>query len=250
MDSAPGQPTRQGLIDIHCHLIPSVDDGARDFAESLETIRQLKRAGFVASICTPHMWPNEFDNKPDEARALTAVLQREIDQAGIDYRVFPGGELRLWPDVIGWMETHGVPNLAESRCVLVDMWIDRWPKWANQACQWLIDRNYQPILAHPERINIARNLDTRLRELEAIGVMLQCNFQSMTGENGYLADRIMRQLLSEQRVQLLALDTHGLRNLDGRLDGLAMVEVEYGAETVTQMTRDAVRQHILPGIEL
>ncbi len=250
MANTPDPTMRQGLIDIHCHLIPAVDDGSSDFGESLDTIRRLKQAGFVASICTPHMWPEEFVVKPDEARALTTVLQRQIDEAGIDYRVFAGGELRLVPNVIKWMESHGVPSLAQSRCVLVDMWVDRWPRWAGEACQWLLDRDYQPILAHPERINVARGLDTRLRELEASGVMLQCNYQSMTGENGYVADRVMRQLLAEDRCQFLALDAHGLRALESRLDGVVMVEMEYGPEIVTRLTRTAVREHILPGIDL
>src|SRR5687767_14764730 len=97
-----------GRVDIHSHLLPGVDDGCADADESLACVRRLKAAGFVGSICTPHIYPAMFpENRIDNIRGWVAALQRRIDTAGLDYRVWAGGELRIADDMIEWMRDHG-----------------------------------------------------------------------------------------------------------------------------------------------
>ena len=176
-------------IDIHSHLLPSIDDGCRSLDESIECITKLKSMGFVGSICTPHMWPEAFPgNTPEHVRAWTARLQQDLMERGVEYQVWPGGELRLFEGVVQWMQTNGVPTLADSRYVLIDTWDRSWPKFAASVFQWLIGQKYQPILAHPERVPDQRGLDKRIREVEEMGLLLQCNANSFTGAEGLRAD--------------------------------------------------------------
>src|SRR6185369_3150431 len=225
-----------GRIDIHSHLLPGVDDGCRDDHESFDCIALLKAAGYVGTVCTPHMGEDLYRmNIPSLVAQHVALLQERIDAAHLGYRVWPGGEVRITPGVIAWFEQFGVPTLGPSRCVLLDFWEHRWPDWVNKTFTWLIQRGYQPILAHPERIN-AKSFDDELREAEAMGVWLQGNFRSMTGEEGYRADQLVRELLAKNRYQLMALDMHGPDSLPGRLDGLALVESEFGAAAVERFT--------------
>lgn len=77
-----------------------------------------------------------------------------------------------------------------------------------------------------------------------MGVWLQGNFRSMTGEEGYQADRRVRQWLKENRYQLMALDMHGPQSLDGRFDGLRLVEAEFGHEALIRLTGTAPRQEL------
>ena len=149
------QPTdhAHSRIDIHSHLLPGIDDGCASLDESLESVRRLIAAGYRGSICTPHIWPEKYaGNKTGHIEAWTKQLQLQIWDTGLDYQVWPGGELRLFEGMIDWMKQRGVPTLAGSRCVLLDYWDNDWPKWTNECFRWLLDEGYQPILAHPERL--------------------------------------------------------------------------------------------------
>ena len=239
-----------GLIDIHSHLLPGIDDGCIDLQDSLECIAVLKRIGYVGSICTPHLWPQAFPaNTPAHIHGFVAALRRELAANNVEYPIWAGGELRLFKDVVDWMKAQGVPTLADSRCVLVDLWDAKWPKFADYAFDWLLEQGYQPILAHPERMKV-RNLDQLLRNLEARGVWLQGNFRPMTGEDGYHADQMVRKLLSEGRYRFMALDLHRFADLYSRIDGMVLVEQEFGVDAVQQLTVDAPLRDIFRTAEL
>jgi protein-tyrosine phosphatase len=230
-------------IDIHSHLLPNIDDGCISDEESLECVRRLKEAGYLGTICTPHIWPEAFpQNLPMQVRAWAARFGDLLEDMGIEYRVWPGGELRLYDGVIPFIEKNGVPTLADSRFVLVDFWDRQWPKWANSTFEWFLKHKYRPILAHPERIPDQRgDLDARLREVEAMGVLLQGNARSLTGAEGLPASMMARQLLGEQRYHFYALDMHRPETLMQRLDGMSLLEVEYGQKLHDHFTITAPR---------
>lgn len=235
-----------GRIDIHSHLLPSVDDGCFDFEESLACIERLQQAGYVGSICTPHFNPTDLIcNNIEHIRTLTEMLAERLREAGVEYRVWPGGELRLYDGVVDALKRGGVPTLADSRCVLVDFWVNKWPRWITPAFEWMLEQGYQPILAHPERLACTKVLDAKLAELTELGVWLQGNFRCMTGQDGFEANRWVRQLLSEDRYRFMALDMHRTESLNSRLDGIGLVEAEFGQEVVDRFTVQAPREYIL-----
>lgn len=234
-------------IDIHSHLIPDIDDGCRDIEEVVACVKQLKQQGFVGSICTPHIWPEMFPlNTPAKILGWTQWLRRELADRGVDYELWPGGEVRLYKDAIRWWKDHGVATLGGSNRVLVDMWVDAWPKWADQTIDHLLAEGYQPILAHPERINIHDGkLQPRLDALQSRGVWLQGNLQCFTGEQGYHADRYAREFLDAGRYQLLAMDMHRVESLEGRFDGMALIRRDFGRDVLEALLADAPRRLIL-----
>jgi protein-tyrosine phosphatase len=236
-----------GRIDIHSHVLPGIDDGCLDLEESIASIHTLKQHGYVGSICTPHMWPEMYPaNNVQNVNALTDVLRREIENAGIDYQLWIGGEVRLFPHVIDWLQAFGVPTLADSNYVLIDLWESgMWPRWVDKAVDWLIEQGYKPILAHPERIGIQKGLEGRLDTLAALGVLLQGNFNCMTGEEGYLADQRIRQYMRENRYTFLAMDMHRPAALPSRIDGMSLVIEEFGEDTLTRLTEINPRRLIL-----
>ncbi|MFP4145562.1 MAG: tyrosine-protein phosphatase [Phycisphaeraceae bacterium] len=242
-EAFPGPET--GSIDVHSHLLPGIDDGCRDIGESLESVRRLQQAGYAGTICTPHIWPETFPaNTAENIRQWTRLLQQRLEDEGLDYPIWPGGEVRLFDGVIDWFEKREVPTLAGTRWVLTDMWEDAWPKWADAAFDWLLEHDYKPILAHPERLNVG-DLNPHLDDLMSRGVTLQGNFLPMTGEDGFIADRRVREYLSEGRYGLLALDMHRPDSLESRLDGLELVRQEFGDDIVRRGIVEAPRELIL-----
>ncbi|MFA9477636.1 tyrosine-protein phosphatase [Phycisphaerales bacterium AB-hyl4] len=241
----PLPPHRVGRIDIHCHLIPGVDDGCKTPEQTCECIRQLQRVGYTGSICTPHIWPDLFpDNDMPRIRQWTAQLQKHLDHVGLDYQLWPGGELRLFDGVIDWLEENEPPTLAGSRFVLLDFWESQWSRWIDDAFDWLIERDYQPILAHPERLGLD-DLPRHLDSLQSRGVRLQGNFRCLTGEEGPQAEKWIRQFLAEGRYQLLAMDAHRPDTLASRIAGLEVARQCYDADDIDRKTIDLPRQVIL-----
>ena len=86
------------MIDVHCHLLPGVDDGCRDLDESIETARLMAGAGVTEAICTPHVQPRMPQNNVRDVARGVARLQRALDAAGVPLRVHPGGENRCGPE--------------------------------------------------------------------------------------------------------------------------------------------------------
>ena len=235
-------------IDIHSHLLPNIDDGCKSDDESLTCVRKLKDAGYIGTICTPHIWPEAFpQNLPMQVRAWAGRFSDLLEDMGIDYQIWPGGELRLFDGVIPFIEKHGVPTLADSRYVLVDFWDKQWPKWANKTFEWFLNHKYRPILAHPERIPDQRgDLDDRLREVEQMGVLLQGNARSLTNGEGIPASMILRKLLREERLHFFALDMHRPDTLNQRFDGMSLLEVEFGDNLHNHFTITAPRVIVTP----
>lgn len=234
------------MIDIHCHLLPGIDDGCEDAPRSLEAIRRMMAAGFVGAVCTPHVWYELFPaNTPASIVAHTMGLQRIVDEAGLRFRLWPGGEVRLHKNVADDFDRHGVPTLAGSRCVLADIWFDKWPRWLPKVIAWLIDHKYQPILAHPERINCPRDLPKQLDELATMGVWFQGNFRCLTGEEGYHADQLVRRFLHEQRYRFMATDLHRPASMESRFDGLALLAAQFSEATLRELTDENPRKLIV-----
>ena len=235
-----------GRIDIHSHLLPGIDDGCADLDESLQAVRRLQELGFVGSVCTPHLWPEAFpENTPRHVEAWTLQLADQLNDAGIQYQVWPGGELRIFDGAIEWMKVHGVPTLTGSRLVLTDFWVEHWPGWIMDVYEWLLAHRYRPILAHPERLQPTKDLEPNLSRLMDMGVWLQGNLRSFTGEDGFFTDQQARRHLHLGQYRFLALDMHRPDSLESRLDGIQILTDEFGTERMDQLLVDAPRRWVL-----
>lgn len=241
--AASSESAKLGRIDLHSHLLPGVDDGCQTVIQSLTCIHRLRERGYLGTVCTPHLNTPEFPlNTTNHVHGWIAGLRRALDENKIDYEIWPGGELRLSSTCIEWMKRHGVPTLGASRAVLLDFWEPRWPKYVEQTFRWLLDQKYQPILAHPERLPSAPELREHLRDLQAMGGMLQGNVRCVTGLEGPTAEATFNHLLGEGRYQYLALDMHGPDSLPSRFEGLTLLEQRIGSAAVNAMIDSAPRQ--------
>ena len=244
----PIPPT--GFIDLHCHLLPGIDDGCQTLAQSLECVAAWLEAGFVGSACTPHLGPSWYQtNTPDNIARWVSEFRRKLAEAGLAYSIWDGGEVRISAETIEWFSYWGLPTLGPGRCVLLDWWGDYWPDFATETCRFLLDNGYQPILAHPERMGLADgDLEAALDELERAGVWLQGTLNSLSGGEGETAQRRARQLLRDDRYYLLATDTHTPNGLPGRLRGLAALSSEFGAERMATLLEARPREVLTHGV--
>ncbi len=224
-------------IDLHCHLVPGVDDGCQTVEQSLECVRRWRQAGFLGSVCTPHMGSHCFpENTPRRVAKWVQELQTQIDAAGLEFRLWAGGEVRLGMGLTDWLHASGVPTLGGGRWVLVDYFGRHWPSFCDQGIDYLLEQGYQVLLAHPERLGLPEKEWTSvMARLADRGVKFQGNLNCFGGGEGPIAqDRALRWL-QEDRYYVLASDTHGPDSVSGRQLGLKTVLHQIGADRVHEL---------------
>jgi len=232
-----------GRIDLHSHVLPGIDDGCADPIESLHCIQRLTETGYVGSVCTPHVWPNWYPHiTVEHIAAWVAELRQLLESRGVEYGLWPGGELRAWEGVVDYIAAHGVPTLADSRLVLFDFWEPQWPGFVDELIDYLFAEGYTPVLAHPERSGEPKRLMPHLDRVQARGVLLQGNLGPLTGADGRVALKLGERLLQDGRYDLMALDMHGVDTIEPRLAGIARAEELVGAERVRELTELAPRR--------
>lgn len=234
----------QSRIDTHSHILPGIDDGCPDVADSLDCVRQFIAAGYVGTICTPHVIPGTYPrNVPSQICVWVATLQQALVENGIDYQLWAGGEILLAPDNWDMFERDGVPTLGPSRAVLMDWWGLAWPEFADRTIDRLQAEGYQPILAHPERMRMpVSDLQRLVETLTRRGVWLQGNLNSLSGGEGLQAQELSHEWLQAGIYHLLASDSHHPERLSGRLAGLQTAIELVGEVRVADLTARRTRE--------
>ncbi len=243
--------TRIGRFDVHSHLLPGIDDGCATVEESIACARELVKAGYTHSFCTPHIWPSFPDNTIGNIAPHVAKLQAAFDAAAVPLRLIAGGELNLRPDFIKTPPAEVVTYAMARKHVLVDFWADRLPQFFEPSIRWLQSLGLTVVLAHPERVR-AIQLQPELADRFAdMGLLLQGNLQCFGDPPRAATRELAERYLLEDRYFMLGSDTHNIETLPVRIRGLNRAIELVGEDKVMKLTRDhpleLVPEGMLPG---
>ena len=221
------------MIDIHCHILPGIDDGARSMAEAVEMARIAAGDGIRAIIATPHI----ADSGTPKEKILLAVsvLNRRLEKEMIPVTVFPGAEV-----TVGALSCDPHPHtLHQSNHILVEFPHTHMLREARQILFDLTLAGFVPIIAHPERNpSVIRN-PIRLLELLDMRVKVQITAGSLTGCFGSDAKACARYLLKKNAVAFLATDAHSAATRPPLLSqGLSVAENVMGREAAQKLVCD------------
>jgi protein-tyrosine phosphatase len=198
-------------VDLHCHLLPGVDDGPASAEESLELARAAALDGTGVVAATPHVRP-DFVTDVSLLPELVVELRARLDAAGVQLPVLCGGE--LGHDMVGRLSQGELETLAlgppRRRWLLVETPFEPLDEAFSLAADELRDRGFGVVLAHPERSRglLSEGLPALNHELER-GSMLQVNAFSILGAHGEEARSAAEELLRSRRAGLIASDAHG-----------------------------------------
>lgn len=216
--SAPSPVALTGLVDLHSHFIPGVDDGARTPDESVQALLAMAAQGCDTCVTTPHFdaslvrssarMAERFDAFDRAWDRLGAAMAAHVGQHGGGSlpALFRGAEVMLddpEPDL-----SNPRLRLAGGEFVLVEFPALQLPPNADVGIAHIVRQGYRPLIAHPERY---RNLDAKLetlRRMREVGGYFQVNAGSLTGKYGSNAERVARNLLEMGWVSLIASDHH------------------------------------------
>ena len=141
------------MIDLHCHLLPGIDDGARDLGVSLEMARMAVADGVKAIACTPHILPGLYENTGPQIRQATKALQQVLEQEGIPLHLVTGADVHMVPDLAAGLQVGRLLSLNDTRYVLVEPPHHVAPVRIEDFFFNLLVAGYVPMLTHPERLS-------------------------------------------------------------------------------------------------
>lgn len=204
--------TLDGLVDIHCHILPGIDDGARDMEESVAMAQHYAAAGFVAVVATPHFIPGTAWAATAQVVAeRVAALQARLDAENIALRVYPGMEIAFHKRLADRLHTGGLLPLAASGRYLIEPSFQGSQEELLYTVRHLLDQGQRVIIAHAERISaFQRNYDPLIR-LVAQGLEIQVNCGSLLDVFDERCRKTALELLANNCVHYLASDAHGAR---------------------------------------
>ena len=141
------------MIDLHCHILPGMDDGAGDINVSIEMSKLYVADGVTVVACTPHILPGLYHNSGAQIREATLALQQALDREGIPLDLVTGADVHMVPDFVAGLRGGRLLTLADSRYVLVEPPHHVAPLKLEQFFFDLVAAGYVPILTHPERLS-------------------------------------------------------------------------------------------------
>ncbi|MFK7694421.1 tyrosine-protein phosphatase [Paenibacillus sp. HJGM_3] len=237
------------MIDIHSHILAGIDDGAKDLEESVEMGRLAHQDGIRYIFATPH-FTDTMINDCDTVVRRIGTLQRELDELGIPVRVLPGAEVRLcsYEFVIEYAKRETFSYLVGSRkFVLVE---ERWTDYESDSLrimEWFLDREIQPVIAHPERHAFFRKDPALLTALIDAGAWTQVTADSLLGKNNAEAQQFSRWMIERSLVHTLATDAHNVTRRPNLSDGFRMIETWAGLEQV-EAIKERMHQFVPPSL--
>lgn len=201
------------MIDLHCHILPGLDDGSPDLAVSLEMAKVAVADGIITMACTPHFVPGVYKNIGPIVRAAIKSLSAALGDAGIPLQLVTGADAHAAPDLLAGLRSGRVLTLNDSRYFLIEPPHDIFPPRFEELVFALAAAGYVPILTHPERLSWIEPRYTVVQRLARSGVLMQITAGSFTGNFGKKARYWAERMLDEGIVHIVATDAH---NLDRR----------------------------------
>lgn len=194
------------MIDIHCHILPHIDDGPCDIETSVRMAEIAAGDGITHIVATPHFTYNEEPSAGDISRGVSS-LSDKLAGAGLTLRLSAGADIRLTYELFKGIGHKDIPSINGSRYFLLEL-PDILPPNLNKVLFAAQLNGYVPIITHPERNYTFLSSPGKLKDLRDAGVLFQLTAMSVTGEFGEEIRRFSHMLLRKGYVDFVATDAH------------------------------------------
>jgi protein-tyrosine phosphatase len=233
------------MIDLHSHVLPGLDHGARGWDEALEMCRIAAADGITTLAATPHV-SEAFPNSREEIAEAAWELGRKVKAAGIGLEIVVGGDYHVHPD----LARDNVLTLDDNgQYFLLEFPYQVLPPHSDAFIARLVWKGLTPIITHPERISTLHGHEERLRPLVEKGALIQVTGGSLTGEFGPECEKSSKVMLKKGLVHFIASDAHWAGERPPVLSpGLAAASDVIGEEEARKLVLDNPR-FVLEGRE-
>jgi len=197
------------MIDLHCHMLPGIDDGAQDVETALEMARMAVADGIEWTACTPHIYPGVYENRAPDIQAAVDRFRRLLEEAGIPLKLTFGADIQLVPELVASLSNQDFPTLHGTRYFLFEPPHHVAPAHFLDILFDALAAGYIPLITHPERLTWLDEEHypwflTAARQ----GAWIQLTAGAVTGRFGRRPRYWAERMLGEGLVHLLATDAH------------------------------------------
>ncbi len=195
------------IIDMHCHILPGIDDGARDEGSMERMLRIANTEGIEAIVATPHYTLGEDEKKLEAIKTKYALARKTWKKRGSQKELYLGSEL-LWEDgIVEALDSGKALTMNGTSYVLVEFLPDAGDTYIENAMRRMQYAGYLPIIAHVERYKRLQNRKV-LQELVDMGVYLQVNVSTILGKHGFFLKHRVLRWMQEGLIHFVGSDAH------------------------------------------
>ncbi|MBQ7482036.1 MAG: exopolysaccharide biosynthesis protein [Lachnospiraceae bacterium] len=197
-------------LDMHCHILPGVDDGSRSMDMSMAMLDFAYEEGIRAIILTPHYHGGYVETERTVIDETFEELNKHSRKLHPDLKLFIGNEIYYYPSVPEWIEEGRVHTLADSDYVLLEFSTTVEKRELLEAVQNLCSHGYYPVLAHVERYDCLIRDPSYVGDLIDNGAYIQVNSKTIAGEGGMKIRHFVKRLLKEEWIHFIGTDAHSM----------------------------------------
>lgn len=199
------------VVDLHCHLLPQLDDGSKSLEISLELANDAVNNGVTHALLTPHHMNGVYVNHKADVLEETAAFADQLVLNGIDLKVFPGQEVRINGELLNAIDNDDILYADETKKYLMLEFADNdVPHYTKSMIYEVEQRGVTPVIVHPERNAAILAKPELLLELITAGCLAQLTASSYVGTFGKKVEKFSHDLIAAGQVNVLASDAHHL----------------------------------------
>ncbi|WP_413378005.1 tyrosine-protein phosphatase [Alkalihalobacillus sp. 1P02AB] len=232
------------MIDLHCHILPGLDDGSGSVEESLKMSNIAIKEGITAIVATPHYaHPSFRKNEAPIVREAVQRLNEELKSRNLPLKIYEGHELRIHGDLVSELEQKEALTMAGlDTYAFIEFPSNHVPRYATSLFYQMLTGGYQPVIVHPERNSELIQNPELLYDFVKSGIYTQITASSLTGHNGKNIKKFTAQLVESNLTHIIASDAHNTHNRPFRLrEAYEQVEKEFGQDYVEMFQQNAER---------
>lgn len=235
-----------GFVDLHAHVLPGLDDGARTLDDSLAILRGLAGLGYERVTATPHQKASQFLPSGDAIAQAYAVVQKAVADHGLPLTVGLAAE-NYWDDVFfgRWVDSS-FPRYDGGPAFLFEIRPETIPLNFEGALYQLQLRGLRPVMAHPERyVQFWKDLP-RLERMADAGCALLVDLGAISGAHGGPQKKAAHKLLESRLCHAVASDAHTIEDVTAAREGLDWIRKKLGLGELSRLADENPRR-ILAG---
>jgi len=202
------------LIDLHSHILPAIDDGAKTLEDAVAMAKHSVECGVTHMMCTPHIHQGVFENNLATITPAYEQLVSALKTQQIPLKLAFSCEVRVTPDILQWVETKSLPFIGEwegKKALLLELPHSHIPPGVENLVRWLLKNDIQPIIPHPERNRDIIADYNKINLLKRVGCLFQVTAGAFIGRFSVQVQLVAERLLADNLITYVASDMHSLQ---------------------------------------
>jgi len=229
------------MIDIHCHILPGIDDGAQTIEDSILMAKEAVQEGIRTIIATPHHKNNQYINEKTSILEKVSYLNQQLVKEDIPLKILPGQENRLYGEILeDYLEGGKILPLAESSYLFIEFPSGHVPRYAERLLFEIQTEGLLPIIVHPERNQELIENPDMLYKFVKNGALTQVTAGSVCGYFGKKIKKFSHQLIEANLTHFIASDAHNVSSRSFKMaEAMDAVERNFGHDMVYLLKENA-----------